>query len=99
MQNGNTAESIRTGLISDLKTFMVYCGKGDERGPVRCTSNPNASPMFDSYLSFVPEEQKQVGVPIHHALPLLSDTLLDLFSDMRSRAQLGETLAERISLT
>ena len=55
--------------------------------------------LVESYLTFVSEEQKQVGVPVNQAAPMLEHTLIDLLSDMRSRAQVAASLAERISLT
>ena len=41
------------------------------------------------------EEQKQVGVPVNQAAPMLAHTLIDLLSDMRSRAQVAASMAER----
>ena len=45
------------------------------------------------------EEQKQVGVPVNQAVPMLEHTLVDLLSDMRSPAHVAASLAKRISLT
>ena len=45
------------------------------------------------------EGQKQVGVPVNRAAPMLKHTFIDLLSDMRSRAQVSASLAERIALT
>ena len=45
------------------------------------------------------EEQKQVGVPVNQATPMLEHTLMDLLSGMGSRAQVATSLAKRISLT
>ena len=44
-------------------------------------------------------EQKQVGVPVDQAAPMLEHTLIDMLSDMRSRAHVAASLAERIALT
>ena len=55
--------------------------------------------LVESYLTFVSEEQKQVGVPVNQAAPMLEHTLIDLLSDMRSRALVAASLADRISLT
>jgi len=93
------AESIRKGFVSKLKMAMKEHGKGEEWDPVRRAGNPCASPLVDSYLTFVSEEQKQVGVPVNQAAPMLGHTLMDLLSDMSSRAQVATSLAERISLT
>ena len=61
--------------------------------------NPCSSLLVESYLTFVSEEQKQVGVPVNQAPLMLEHTLIDLLSDMRSRALVAASLAERISLT
>ena len=45
------------------------------------------------------EGQNQVGVPVNQAALMLVHTLIDLLRDMRSRAQVAASLAERISLT
>ena len=55
--------------------------------------------MVNSCLTFVSEEQKQVGVPVNQAAPMLEYTLMDLQSDVRSRVHVTTSLAERISLT
>ena len=46
---------------------------------------------IDSYLTVRSEEQKQVGVQVNRAVPMLKRTLIDLLSDMRSRAQVAST--------
>ena len=78
---------------------MKEHGKGGEWDPTRRVGNPCASPLVGSYLKFVSEEQKQVGVPVNQAALMLEHTLMDLLSDMRPRAQVASLLAERISLT
>ena len=55
--------------------------------------------LVESYLTFVSGEQKQVGVPMNQAAPMLEHTLIDLLIDIRSRAQVAAPLAERIRLT
>ena len=55
--------------------------------------------LVDSYHTFVSKEQKQVGVQVNQAAPLLEHTLIDLLSDIRSGAQVVSFLAERVSLT
>ena len=45
------------------------------------------------------EEQKKVGVPVNRVTPKLEHTLIDLLSDMPSRAQVAALLAECISPT
>ena len=46
-------------------------GKVEEWNPVEKTGNPCASPLVEYYLTFVNEEQKQVGVPVKQAAPVL----------------------------
>ena len=55
--------------------------------------------LVEAYLTFVSEEQKQVGVPVKQAAPMLSHTLAQLLQSMRVRAQLAESLSERIAIT
>ena len=88
-------------LLRPLKLKMATKkqGKGEEWDPVRRISNPCSSLLVESYLTFVSEEQTQVGVPVNQAAPTLEHTLIDLLSDMRSRAQVAASLAERVSLT
>ena len=52
---------------------------------------PCLSPLVDSYLTIVSEAQKQIGV--NRAALLLDNTIIDLRSDMRSRAQVAASLA------
>ena len=69
-------------------------------GPCPLGRQPlRASPLVERYLIFVSEEQKQVGVPVNQATPMLEHTLMDLLSGMGSRAQVATSLAKRISLT
>lgn len=77
---------------------MKENGEGDEWDPVRRAGNLCSSPSVDSYFTFVSEEQKQAGVQVHQAAPMLEHTLIDLLSGMRSRTQVASSLAER-SLT
>ena len=78
---------------------MKESGQREEWDPVRRVGNTCLSPLVDSYLTFVSEKQKQVGVQVNQASPVLEHTLIDLLSDMRPRAQVASSLAERISLT
>ena len=93
------AESLRKGFVSKLKRAMKEQGKGEEADLVRHMANSCSSLFVESYLTFVSEEQKQVGVPVNQAAPMLEHTLIDLLSDMRSRALVAASLADRISLT
>ena len=47
---------------------------------------PCSRSLVDSYLTFVSEQQKQVGVPVSQATPMLEHALIDPLSDMLSRA-------------
>ena len=69
------AESNRKGFASKLKMDMNEHGKGEEWDPARRVSNPCASPLVDSYLTFLSEKQKQVGVPVNQAAPMLEHVL------------------------
>ena len=93
------AESLRKGFVSKLKMAMKEHGKGEERDPIRRVGNPCSSMLVESYLTFVSEDQKQVWVAVNQAAPMLEHTLIDLLSNVRSRAQVAASLAERISLT
>ena len=72
--------------------------KGEDRDPVRRVGSPCSSALLESCLTFVSEGHKQVGVPVNQGAPILEHTLIDLLCDMRSRAQVAASLAERISL-
>ena len=69
------AESIRKGFASKLKMTMKEHGKWEKWDPARRVGNPCASPLVDSYLTFLSEEQKQVGIPVNQAAPMLEHTL------------------------
>ena len=58
------AESLRKGFVSKLKRAMKEQGKGEEADLVRHMANSCSSLFVESYLTFVSEEQKQVGVPV-----------------------------------
>ena len=73
------AESIQKGFVSKLKIARKKTGK--ERN-----GTPSAW-LVDSYLTFVSEEQNQVGVQVNQGAPMLEHTLIGLLRDMRSRAQ------------
>ena len=93
------AESLRKGCVSKLKMALKAHGNGEVWDPICCVGNPCASALVELYLTFVSEEQKQVGVPVNQPGPMLEHTLIDLLSDMRSRAQVADSLAEVISVT
>ena len=62
---------------------------------------PRRRPVLGS-ITFVTresEEQEQVEVPVNQEASMLERMPIDLISDMRSRAQVSASLAERISLT
>ena len=58
-----------------------------------------SSPLVESCLTFVGEEQKQVGAPVKQAAPMLPHTLAQLLQSMRTRTQLAESLSQRITIT
>ena len=61
--------------------------------------NPCSSALVESYLTFVSEEQKHVGVPVKQEAPMLSHTLAQLLQSMPVRAQLAESLSQRSATT
>ena len=68
-------------------------------GSGRKEGQPLLECVSRSYLTFVIEEQKQVGVPVTRAAPMLSHTLAQLLQSMRVRAQLAKSLSHRIAIT
>ena len=92
-------ESIPNGFVSKLNISMKEGGQGQEWESVRREGNPCSCQFVHLYLTFVSEEQRQVGVQFNQAAPMLKFTLIDLLSDMRSRAHVASSLAERIPLT
>ena len=94
------AGSMDKAFISKLRMAMrEQLGKVEEWDPVEKKGNPCSSALVESYLTFVSEEQKQVGVPVKQAAPMLSHTLAQLLQSMRVRAQLAESLSQRIAIT
>ena len=90
-------ESIRNVFFSKLKMAMKENGKGEEWDSVRRVGNPCSSPLVDSYPTFVSEKQKQVGVQVNQAAPMLEHTPINLLGGMRSRTQVASPVAERFS--
>ena len=74
-------------------------GKVEEWNHAEEKGNPCSSLLVESYLTFVNEEQKQVGVPVKQAAPRLAHTLAQLLQGMRTRAQLAESLSQRVAIT
>lgn len=63
-------DSIRRSHIFKFKMAMkeqLVIGK--EWYPVEKKDKPSSGPQIDSYLMFVTEEQKQVGVPVNNGYP------------------------------
>ena len=78
---------------------MKESGQREVWDHIRRARSLCSSPLVHSYLTFVSEEQKQVEVQVNQAAPMLEHALINLLRDMRSRAQVASSLAERISLT
>ena len=94
------AGSMDKRFISKLRMAMQkQLGKVEEWDPGDKKGNPCSSASVESYLTFVREEQKQVGVPVKQAAPILSHTLAQLLQSMRVRSQLAESLSQRIAIT
>ena len=79
--------------------FREQLGEGEAWDPVEKKGNPCSSVLVESYLTFVTEEQKKVGVPVKQAAPMLAHTLAQLLQDMRVRAQLMASVSDRIAIT
>ena len=70
------AESIDRGFISKLRMAMKETlGKEEDWDPNGKRGNPCSSPLVESYLTCVINTQKQVGVPVKQAAPLLTNDL------------------------
>lgn len=94
------ADSLRKGFYSKLKmAYKEQLGRGEDWNPVSRTGNPCATPAVEAYLTFTAAEQRQVGVSVNQAPPLLEDTLSPLLQNMRLRAQAADSVRERIVLT
>jgi len=94
------ADSLRKGFFCKVKmAYKEKLGRGEAWNPVLQTGNPCASPMVEAYLTFTSEEQKQVGVTVNQASPMLEDTLAELLRHMRLGAQAATTTNERIVVT
>ena len=96
----HASRSMNKGLVSKLRMVMrEQFGKVEEWYPVEKTGNSCSTPLVESYLTIANEEQKQVGVPVKQAAPMPSHTLAQLLQSMRTRAQLAESLSQRIAIT
>ena len=76
-------------LVSKLKKEMKYNGKGEEWDPVRRVGNPCLSPLVDSYLTFVSEEQEQAGVQANQAAPVFEHTFICMSAERHAVARSG----------
>ena len=79
--------------------YREQLGRGEDWDPVGKPGNPCSSHLVDTYLSYVSVEQKWLEVPVNQANPMLAHVLAELLENMRSRAQLVESLAQRIAIT
>ena len=71
------------GFVSKLRmAFREQLGKREDWDPVEKRGNPCSSAPVESYLTFVTEEQKKVGVPVKQAAAMLVNTLAQLLQDM-----------------
>ena len=94
------ANCLDKGNVSNLKMAnREQLGRGEDWDPVGKFGNPCSSQLVDAYPSYVSAEQKRVGVPVNQANPMLAHVLVELLEDMRSRAQLVKSLAQRIAIT
>ena len=92
------AASLQKGFVSKLRmAYKESLFRGDVWDPRSANGNPCGSPRVDAYLTYAMETQKQVGVPVNQAAPLLSDTLEKLLESMQLRLLLASD-AEAISI-
>ena len=94
------AGSIDKGFVSKLRMAMrEILGKVEDWDPVQKQGNPCSSPLVESYLTCVNNTQRQVGVPVKQATPLLTHDFARLLQDLRQRAQSESLTAARIEIT
>eukprot|EP00903_Cladosiphon_okamuranus_P006868 g6689.t1 len=93
-------DSLRKGFVSKLRmTYKEQLHRGDEWDSASGKGDPCGSPRVDSYLTFTTETQRQVGVQVNQAAPLLQRALLQLVVNMRKKCMYSETLREGIAIT
>ena len=82
------AESIEKGFVSKLRMAMKETlGKEEDWDQIETLGNTRSSPLVESYPTFVNNPQKQAGVPVKQAAPLLTHDIAKLLQDLRQRAQ------------
>ena len=86
-------------MVSKLNMALKGNANEDERNPVCRVSNPCSNRLVDSCITFVTEEQKMVVVQVDQAVSMWEHSLIDILSDIRSRAQVASSLAARVALT
>ena len=93
------AASLDKGRASKLKCAMMeQLGKLDYWDCVEKRGNPVACPIVRGCRSFVQGKQRQVGVVVKQAPPLVAVQLGGLVRDMCRRARTLPTVAERIAM-
>ena len=96
----HAAESLRVSFVSKLKmAFRHELGRSASWHPIDRTGNPCDSVIVETYLTCVSEEQRRNGTPVTQAVPMLAHTLESLLENMSTRAQLSQSVRERISIT
>ena len=74
-------------------------GKVEDWDPVQKRGNACSSLLVEPYLTCVSNTQRQVGVPVEQAAPLLTHDFARLLQDLRQRAQSESLKATRIEIT
>ena len=92
-------DSLKKGVVSLLRSeYKEALFRGDGWDPVSGYGNPCSSSKVESYLTFASDAQKQGGVEVKQAPPLLLDVLAPLLDSMRIRAMATESLSESMSI-
>ena len=73
-------------------------GKVKDCDPVQKQGNTCSSLLVESYLTCMSNTQRQVGVPVNQAAPLLTHDFARLLQDLRQRAQSESRTTARIEI-
>ena len=89
-------EAIRSRV--DQQRLCIEVADGHEGNVGQGRANPCFSPLVESYLTCVSDTQKQVGVPVKQAAPLLTHDFARLLQDLRQRAQSAGSMSVRTEI-
>ena len=93
------AGSIDKCFVSKLRmTMKEMLGTAEEWDPTEKRGTSCSSPLAEFYLTRVSNTQKQVGVPMKQAAPLLTHDFARLLQDLRQRAQSKGSIPARTEI-